>query len=108
MQIEYVLNHDHYTLKAVEKANKQPECIVNCLIEYQAKEDITKVSLVDCTNINGAQWKYLGYNCGTGISITPNTVVSKNTERDIVDHFIPNSKNILLLIKGTNYNCASN
>ena len=51
--------------------DEQPKTIVDCLIEYQAKDDITDDSLIDHTNVDGAQWKYLRNNCSTGIEIQP-------------------------------------
>lgn len=108
MKIEYMLDLNHNMLKSVEVSHKQPESIVNCLIEYQAEDDITSGSFIDCANVNGAQWKYLCNNGCTGIEIQPDRVMSKEAERDVIDLFMLKSKNIFLLIKGTNYDSASN
>ena len=71
MKIEYMLNHHHHTLECIEMGDEQPETIIDCLIKYQANDDITDDSLIDHTNVDGAQWKNLRNNCSTGIEIQP-------------------------------------
>ena len=69
MKIEYMLYLNHNTLECVVMGYEHTETIVDCLIEYQAKDDIVYDSFIDSTNVNGAQWQYLENNCSTAIEI---------------------------------------
>ena len=54
MKIEYMLYLNHNTLECVVMGYEHTETIVDCLIEYQAKDDIAYDSFIDSTNVNGA------------------------------------------------------